>query len=63
MPRWSDATIDRLWSSVFQILAQVGYIENTRTRKLQTVYIVSQLLDYLTEHHEHDVLQCMQVGP
>lgn len=63
MPRRSDATIDRLRSSVFQILAQGGYIENTRTLKLQTVHIASQVLDYLTGHNEHYVLRCMQVGP
>ncbi|MCZ6874642.1 MAG: DUF1819 family protein [bacterium] len=63
MPRWSDATIDRLRSSVFQILAQVGYIENTRTLKLQTVHIASQVLEYLTERNEHDILRCIQVGP
>lgn len=63
MPRWSDSTIARLRSSVFQILAQAGYIENTRTLKLQTVHMASQVLDYLTEHHEHYVLRCIQVGP
>ena len=63
MPRWRDATIERLRSSVFQILAQVGYIENTRTLKLQTVHIASPVLDYLTEHNEHYVLRCIQVGP
>jgi hypothetical protein len=63
MPQWNDSTIDRLRSSVFQILAQAGYIENTRTLKLQTVYLASQVLDYLIEHSEHYVLRCMQVGP
>lgn len=63
MPRWNDSTIDRLRSSVFQILAQAGYIESTRTLKLQTVHLASQVLDYLTEHNEHYVLRCMQVGP
>lgn len=63
MPRWSDSTIARLRSSVFQILAQAGYVENTRTLKLQTVHMASQVLDYLTEHHEHYVLRCIQVGP
>ena len=56
----------RAWllrSSVFQTLAQVGYIENTRTLKLQTVHIASQVVDYLTEHTKHYVLRCMQVGP
>ena len=63
MPRWRDSTLARLRSSVFQILAQVGYIENTRTLKLQTVHIASQVLDYLTEHNESYVLRCIQVGP
>jgi hypothetical protein len=63
MPRWSDSTMARLRSSVFQILAQAGYIENTRTLRLQTVHIVSQVLDYLTDHREHYVLRCVQVGP
>ena len=63
MPRWRDSTIDRLRSSVFQILAQAGYVENTRTLKLQTVHMASQVIDYLTDHHEHYVLRCIQVGP
>jgi hypothetical protein len=63
MPRWSDSTIARLRSSVFQILAQAGYVENTRTLKLQTVHIASHVLDYLTDHHEHYVSRCIQVGP
>lgn len=63
MPRWSDATIDRLRSSVFQMLAQGGYVENTRTLRLQTAHMASQVLDYLTDHHEHYVLRCIQVGP
>jgi hypothetical protein len=63
MPQWSDSTMARLRSSVFQILAQAGYIETTRTLRLQTVHIASQVLDYLTDRHEHDVLRCLQVGP
>ena len=31
---WSDATIACLRSSVFQTLAQAGYVENTRTLRL-----------------------------
>ena len=63
MPQWSEATSARLRSSVFQILAQAGYIENTRTLKLQPVYIASPVLAYLTDRHEHYVLRCIQVGP
>jgi hypothetical protein len=63
MPQWSAATIDRLRSSVFQILTQAGYIANTRTLTLQPVYIASPVLDYLTAHQEHYVLRCIQVAP
>lgn len=63
VPLWKESTRKRLRSSVFQILAQAGYIENTRSKKLQTVHIASQVLDYLEKHHEHYVLRCIQVSP
>ena len=63
MPRWSESTVRRLSSSVFQILAQSGYIENTRTMKLQTVHIAKEVLDYLSAHDEEYTRRCIQVGP
>src|SRR5262249_44786727 len=36
MPAWHESTRNRLRSSVFQTLAQAGYVENTRSLKLQT---------------------------
>jgi hypothetical protein len=62
MPIWNESTKNRLRSTVFQILAQAGYIENTRSRKLQTVHIASQVLQYLEGHNEHYVLRCIQVS-
>lgn len=63
MPEWSDSTIGRLRSSVFQILAEAGYVENTRTLKLQTVHVARPVLRYLENHDEQYVLRCIQVGP
>ena len=63
MPQWSDSTRRRLRSSVFQTLAQAGYIENTRTLKLQTVHVAEQVIRYLTAHDEDYVLRCIQVAP
>jgi hypothetical protein len=48
---------------VFQMLAQVGYIDNTRSLQLQTVHIADQVLRYLTTNNETYVLRCMQVKP
>ena len=63
MPIWNESTRKRLRSSVFQILAQAGYIENTRSKRLQTVHITSQVLQYLEKHNEHYVLRCIKVSP
>jgi hypothetical protein len=63
MPQWSQATRDRLRSSVFQMLAQVGYIENTRSLKLQSVHIADQVISYLRTNHEIYVLRCIQAAP
>jgi len=63
MPLWNETTRRRLRSSVFQMLAQAGYIENTRSLKLQTVHIADQVLRYLKAHQEESVLRCIQVAP
>jgi hypothetical protein len=63
MPLWSETTRRRLRSSVFQMLAQAGYIENTRSLQLQTVHIADQVLRYLRNNNETYVLRCIQVAP
>ncbi len=63
MPEWSVSTIERLRSSVFQILAQAGYLEDTRSLRLQTLHIAGEVLRYLREHDEGYVLRCIQVAP
>jgi len=63
MPVWNESTRKRLRSSVFQILAQAGYIGSTRSKRLQTVHIASQVLQYLETHNESYVLRCIKVSP
>lgn len=63
MPQWSESTRNRLRSSVFQMLAQAGYIENTRGLKLQMVHIADPVLGCLKANHEDYVLRCIQVAP
>ena len=62
MPEWHDSTRSRLRSSVFQTLAQAGFVENTKTLKLQPVYIAPQVLGYLHDQDERYVLRCIQVA-
>ena len=63
MPLWSETTSRRLRSSVFQMLAQVGYVENTGSLRLQTVHVADQVLRYLTANNERMYWRCMQVKP
>ena len=63
MSDWSDSTVARLRSTVFAILAQAGYVENTRTLKLQTVHVAREVLQYLHEQNETYVLRCIGVRP
>ncbi|MFM7073723.1 MAG: DUF1819 family protein, partial [Planctomycetota bacterium] len=63
MPQWNESTRRRLQSSVFQILAQAGYIENTRSLALRTVHVADQVLHYLKANHEEYVVRCIQVSP
>ena len=63
MPQWNESTRKRLRSSVFQMLAQAGYVENTRSLKLRTVHVAEQVLHYLTANTEEYVLRCVQVAP
>lgn len=63
MPLWNESTRRRLRSSVFQSLAQAGYIENTRALRLQPVHIVPEVIQYLSERNETYVLRCLQVSP
>lgn len=63
MPQWRESTRARLRSSVFQMLAQAGYIESTRSLKLQTVHIADQVLHHLKANQEEYVLRCIQVSP
>jgi BrxA len=63
MPVWHESTRRRLRSSVFQILAQAGFVRDTRSLKLQTVFIAAEVINYLKRHDEEHVLRCIQVSP
>jgi hypothetical protein len=63
MPDWNESTRNRLRSSVFQMLAQAGYLENTRTLNLQPVHISEQVLHVLQDRGESYVLRCLEASP
>lgn len=63
MPEWTEETRVRVRSSVFQMLAQAGYIESTRSLKLQSVHVADPVVRCLKAEREDYVLRCLQVAP
>ena len=63
MPNWHESTRRRLRSTVYQTLAQAGYIDTTRTRHLQAVHIARPILEYLKDNDEDYVVRCIEVSP
>lgn len=61
MPHWSDATAAKLRSVVFSMLAEAGYLKDTRSLQLQTVFVDDQLTNYLADRGETYVLRCLRV--
>lgn len=59
---WSESTLRRLRSSVFQTLSQAGYVDNSRNLRLQSVHIVAPVLRYLRARQEKYVLRCLEVS-
>ena len=62
MPQWRESTVGRMRSSIFQILAQGGYIKDTRSLLLQRPHITTEVIGYLQRNEEDYVLRCITVG-
>lgn len=59
--QWSDTTRAKLKRSVYLILSQAGYIDGTRTLKLQPVSVIPEIRAYLIDNKKTDVLRCMEI--
>ncbi len=62
MPQWHRSTATRMGSSVFHVLAQAGYIKDTRSMLLQRAHITAEVISYLECNKEEYVLRCITVG-
>jgi len=63
MPQWNESTQNRLRSSVFQMLAQAGFIQDTKSKRLQPVHLAPEVIRYLQQRGEEYVLRCILVSP
>lgn len=61
MPHWTDATVAKLRSIVFSMLAEADYLKDTRSLLLQNVFVNVDLAAYLRGRGESYVLRCLAV--
>jgi hypothetical protein len=62
MSEWTEKSERILGNVIFRILAESGYINNTRSLTIQSVHIAPSVLSYLEDHDEQDILRCLQVS-
>ena len=62
MPEWSESTRRKLQTTIYHILVQAGFINDTRQCKLQPVHVADPVLDYLRRQNESYVLRCIEVA-
>lgn len=61
MPHWSESTTAKLRSAVFGMLAEAGYLSDSRKLILQNVFVDTELSNYLRDTNEPYVLRCLEV--
>lgn len=60
--KWTTRTRRDMGSAVLRILAESGYLKDTRTLKLTSVTLRPEIKKYLVENNEGYVLQCMDIN-
>ena len=59
----SASTQAKLRQNAYRMLAEAGYLNNTREKALQPVFLEPELVDYLTRQQEYSVLECLRAKP
>lgn len=59
---WSSSTKTKIGQVIFRVLAEAGYLDNTRSLKLQPVPITPEVSRFLYVHNEHYTLKCMEIA-
>ena len=59
---WKESSKKKMGQVVFRMLAEVGYLKNTRKLELQRVIIRAELRMLLEEHYKQRIKKCMEVS-
>lgn len=59
---WSETTRRKVGQVVFRILAEAGYLQDTKSLRLTPVIIAPEVSRILTLHHEDYINKCMEIA-
>lgn len=59
---WSQSTKNKMGQVVYRILAEAGYLDNTRSLNVQPVMITPEVSKFLHAHNEDYILKCMEIA-
>lgn len=59
---WSAITRKKMGQVVYRILSEAGYLDGTRSLKLQPVLIAPEVSKFLYNHKEDYILKCMEIA-
>lgn len=59
---WSETTKAKLGQVIFRILAEVKYVDSTRSLKLTPVSLAPEVQKYLVQHKESYLIRCMDIS-
>ncbi len=62
MAGWAQSTRSKLRQNAIRMLAEAGYLADTRSLRLQAVDLSPEVLHYLNDHKEEYVLRCIRVS-
>jgi hypothetical protein len=62
MSQWTEKSERKLGNTIFRILAEAGYIKDSRSLTIQAVHIAPSVLSFLEGQDEQDILRCIKVS-
>jgi hypothetical protein len=59
---WTTSSRKKMGQVVFRMLAEMGYLKDTRSRKLQNVIIRPEVKAMLADNYKQRLMDCMNIA-
>lgn len=62
LERFSPSSIQKMGSNIFKILADVGYLESARSKRLKAVYLLPEISEWANRLNCHKAYEAMEAA-